>query len=100
MKWFAWTNTSGNNAANAPDMTQSVINRLGIAMRDYNYMILNGSFRQFQVAFGKYEVLKELLIDNGHTVEMTTKVTYTETNSPRSIFTSLSVNGRKYMIPQ
>lgn len=95
MKWF-------EKAPNPvkPDLTQSVIDRLVIAMRDYNYMILNGSFRQFQVAFGKYEVLKELLIQNGFTVEMTTKVTYTEGNSPRTVFTSLSVDGRQYMIPK
>lgn len=94
MKWF-----ENNNPPTASNLTQSVIDRLVIAMRDYNRMILNGSFRQFQVAYGKYEVLKELLVNNGFTVVMTTKVTYTENNSPRTVFTTLSVNGQQYIIP-
>lgn len=87
------------NQPAAPDMTGRIIEKIITAMRDCNYMIMNGTFRQFQVAYGKYEILKELLVEDGHQIVVANKVTYTESNSPRTIFTSISIDGNQHTIP-
>lgn len=80
------------------DLMKMTIDKLVTAMRYYNYALMQGSFSQWQVALAKYETLRDLLIDSGHSIEFTSKTDFVYT-SPRMLFTTVSVDGNVYPIP-
>ena len=75
------------------------VTRLVSAMKWYNYALMEGSFSQWQVALAKYETLRDLLIDSGHTVEFTSKTDFIGT-SPRMLFVTVTVDGAEYNVPE
>lgn len=80
------------------DLMKVTVDKLIAAMRYYNYALMQGSFSQWQVALAKYETLRDLLIDSGHTVEFTSKTDFVYT-SPRMLFTSVRVDSKVYPVP-
>ena len=81
------------------DLKKLAIDRLIAAMRYYNFALMQGSFSQWQVALAKYETLRDLLIDGGHSFEFTSKTEFVGT-SPRMLFMTVSVDGKEYDIPE
>ena len=81
------------------DLLKMTVKKLIEAMEYYNYALMKGSFSQWQVALAKYETLRDLLIDSGHTFEFTSKTNFVYT-SPRMLFTTIIINGKEYTIPE
>lgn len=81
------------------DLFETTVDRLVGAMRYYNFTLMDGSFSQWQVALAKYETLRDLLIDCGHTFKYVAKTEYVGTSS-RMLFMSVFIDGVKYEIPE
>ena len=74
-----------------------LVKKFLFAMNEYNYMVVNGTFSQWQVALAKYETLRDSLTAIGYPpiVKVSLVSVY---GTERQVYSSVVVDGKMYRV--